>query len=309
MKLKELPWRIKRKILKTLIEHSHNPQPSSAPLLSGDSFRAISKVIFENTEEKEIERLTQKIDRGDIVFVRSDIIEWFFKNVHNKITSSYVLITHNSDKIITENETQYLDNKILHWFAQNAQVRHPKITPLPIGLENKKLMWAGIPSLVKKTAQDSVHPKKDLIFYSFNDQTNYAERENARKILEKYSLAEKGFWEIPPRYFPKMSSYKFIASPPGNGTDCHRTWEALYTKVIPIVKRSSSMEYFASLGLPLWIIDDWEEILQNDQYDLSKKYDLMMAQSNFDSLDFNWWLKVIKKYSNHEKNLDNNTLL
>jgi hypothetical protein len=35
-----------------------------------------------------------------------------------------------------------------------------------------------------------------------------------------------------------MAQWRFCVSPPGNGIDCHRTWEALYLGVIPVVAPS-----------------------------------------------------------------------
>jgi hypothetical protein len=68
------------------------------------------------------------------------------------------------------------------------------------------------------------------------------------------------------------ASYRFVASPPGNGEDCHRTWEAMYLRVVPIVLRSATTESFLSLGLPLWIVDSYEELLNLTEDDLDRKY-------------------------------------
>ena len=52
----------------------------------------------------------------------------------------------------------------------------------------------------------------------------------------------------------------FIASPPGNGEDCHRTWEALYMRSVPVVVRSSLMETLNAKGMPLLLVDSYEEL-------------------------------------------------
>ncbi len=38
-----------------------------------------------------------------------------------------------------------------------------------------------------------------------------------------------------PKVYARNCQYSFWLSPRGNGIDCHRTWEALYLDVIPIV--------------------------------------------------------------------------
>jgi hypothetical protein len=51
---------------------------------------------------------------------------------------------------------------------------------------------------------------------------------------------------------------KFVLSPPGNGPDCHRTWEAIYSGAIPIVKRD--FWPFKTLSLPVLVVNDWNEV-------------------------------------------------
>ena len=76
-----------------------------------------------------------------------------------------------------------------------------------------------------------------------------------------------------------LASHKFVFSPRGNGVDCHRTWEALYLRTIPIVKKSTHMKEFEDL--PIFFVDNWEEVcytnleqfyykVKNNLYDLSK---------------------------------------
>jgi hypothetical protein len=53
-------------------------------------------------------------------------------------------------------------------------------------------------------------------------------------------------------------SYAFEICPRGNGLDCHRTWEALLLRTIPIVRTSTLDPLYE--GFPVVIIRDWEEI-------------------------------------------------
>ena len=67
--------------------------------------------------------------------------------------------------------------------------------------------------------------------------------------------------------------------------DCHKTWEALYMKSIPIVTRWHGAEKFKEMGIPIIIIDDWSELKNLDlTVDLYKK-----VWGNFDikTLNFN----------------------
>ena len=58
----------------------------------------------------------------------------------------------------------------------------------------------------------------------------------------------------------------------GIGADCHRTWEAMYLSIVPIVKRSAMAEHFWEIGLPLMIVDDWRELLSMTERSVSPSW-------------------------------------
>ena len=59
-----------------------------------------------------------------------------------------------------------------------------------------------------------------------------------------------------------QATYKFAISPPGNGVDCHRTWEMVLVGVVPVVRRSEIDPAFGRLaddGAVL-LVDGWDEV-------------------------------------------------
>lgn len=50
-----------------------------------------------------------------------------------------------------------------------------------------------------------------------------------------------------------FSTNKYLASPRGNGIDCHRFWEAQYLGVIPVVKHSQLDALYEKTGNSLFI--------------------------------------------------------
>jgi hypothetical protein len=287
-----LLFKIQRKIHRLfLLKLLRNKRPSSSPFISGDTFRSFSKHVY---EEGNVSVIPSAVNPTDIVFVETHLLNDFMKNVHPLIKNEYVLLTHNSDRNITETDLAYIDNKIIHWYAQNTTAKHPKLSALPIGLENKHYYHAGIPVLFNKIRK-SIPKKSPKIFYAFNDSTNPKERSPLRAILQKHPHAVTSNWQSPPEYLKALSSFMFVASPSGNGIDCHRTWEALYLNTIPIVKRNPGNEFFQSFGLPIWIIDDWDELLAYDETALYKQYNSIMKSTADEPLWSNWWYDLITK--------------
>ena len=91
--------------------------------------------------------------------------------------------------------------------------------------------------------------------------------------------------------YHRDSRYRFRLSPPGNGMDCHRTWEAIYLGVVPVVKRGPLDGLF--VDLPVLLVDQWDE-LNADM--LSGKWDAMTKRYGgavLDKLHFGYWRQLI----------------
>ena len=57
----------------------------------------------------------------------------------------------------------------------------------------------------------------------------------------------------------RLSEYKFCICPEGNGVDSHRLWEAIYLKTIPIVIKSEFTQILEKNGIPIIVIDTWDD--------------------------------------------------
>ena len=239
MRPENIPFRLESELFKAWYRLSGR-RPSSSPFVSGDSFRALANHIFEPSSQVE----PQSIKAADVVFVQSSELERFRETLLPELCHPVVLVTHNGDLNITERFSGLVeDRRLLRWFAQNALLRHPKLTALPIGLENRCLHSNGVLRDFVRLRQ-APSRKKNRILFGFTVSNNPSERAPAEKALRGSPLADETSRQNARRYRQLLREYAFVASPPGNGVDCHRTWEALYLGVIPIVKRSSFYESF-----------------------------------------------------------------
>lgn len=293
----KLIWKLKRKFEQLRIEFSGNPRPSSHPFISGDSFRAIAEHLYEKNNFLK----PDDVKNNDVVFVESGLLESFFKEIHPKIFVQYVLISHNGDTNIDEKYISYIDDKIIHWFAQNVLVEHSKITPIPIGLENAHYANAGLPGLYKNKAHFPLEKKKNIL-HSFSVATNPEDRKIALTYLSESPLAislnKDGSFVSQPSYIKNLKSFMFVASPAGNGLDCHRTWEAQYVGTIPIVKRSVTADFFEKLGLPIWCIESWDELGGLSKEELGRKFEHIMMNQKRQPLYMDYWAGKIRSMKN-----------
>jgi len=241
--------------------------PTSEPYVSGDSFRSLARHVLDDESSFD----PSKVERGDVIFVDGFDLPRFAESYLPRIREAFVLISHNDDRNIGADFLALLeDQRLIAWFAQNAVLSHPKLHPVPIGLENRRIHNNGIVrdyDRVRATPRD----KKLRILYAFSLGTNPGERGPALEALRMSPLADGGLsFTVSRAYRKKLNGYAFVASPPGNGFDCHRTWEALYFGVIPIVRRSPFFEGFP--GLPAILVDDWAEVSAMDEARLRAAY-------------------------------------
>lgn len=267
-------------------------RPPSNPFISGDTFRSIANHIFDETNAT-IDGDAVKC--GDIVFVNLSRLRQFFAEIHPTIKSTYILISHNHDFPAPGDFKKFLDDSTLGaWFTQNADiVNHPKLIPIPIGVANKH--WAINRShddlMLKLRAQTAGIKKKFLLYVNFVINTAPAVRKpifDYFKTVKFCSWASNRPYE---NYLMDLMQSKFVLSPPGNGLDCHRTWEALYMGSFPVVK-SSTLDVLLK-DLPVVIVHDWHEVTREL---LERKYDeFMHTKFDYSKLYFDYWFCEIKK--------------
>ena len=110
------------------------------------------------------------------------------------------------------------------------------------------------------------------------------------KLLDRENINEKNeLFKQVISLLKKLSKIvkksKFVLSPPGNGIDCHRTWEALCLGAIPIVRAKQFKSLFADL--PVLNVDEWSdvtpELLQNTLREFKQR------NFNYEKLTLKYW--------------------
>lgn len=72
-------------------------------------------------------------------------------------------------------------------------------------------------------------------------------------------------------YWKALQHHTFSLSPTSHGMDCHRTWELLALKTVPIVQNTSLVLGGLYEGLPVIVVDDWAEVFVEGALDLFKQ--------------------------------------
>jgi hypothetical protein len=101
--------------------------------------------------------------------------------------------------------------------------------------------------------------------------------------------------------YKRNRQYPLWLSPRGNGIDCHRTWEALYLDIIPIVWHSTLDSLYENL--PIIIINDLNEI--NEEFLRKKLHEIALKKLQqppiyqYEKLRNAFWHQMILRKSRH----------
>jgi hypothetical protein len=141
------------------------------------------------------------------------------------------------------------DDHLIMWFAVNVDMDHPKLRPIPLGI-NAFAQGVQLNDVLQEYQGKGFPPKHadKLLLLSFANFTNplrsvaWAHFCGPEKSRWVSCVAKPEGWsyvwdnEMLDGFYRRfMAPHKFLLCPPGAGPDTHRVWEALYLRTVPIV--------------------------------------------------------------------------
>ncbi len=222
-----------------------------------------------------------KVKRGESVYICVTALPFFIANQFPLIPEPFVLVTGDGDEVVPFDQFKqifdilmFLSNpKLLHWFAVNAVIDHPKLTRIPYGLDyhtcQRPGSWGPVLTALAQEEllmriRDAAKPfweRRCLAYWNIfaiegrrfgGDRTDALAKIPAGSLWrEEAIIPREETWR-------RQTEFAFVVSPHSNGLDCIRTWEALQFGCIPIVKTSHIDKVYD--GLPVLIVKAWEDV-------------------------------------------------
>lgn len=223
-------------------------------------------------------------------------ITWLLSN--NDLLSLCRKFPNNKFVIFTSHEDTPIDfyigdtplpPNVLGIHAVNAVFNTAQIHPFPIGLQRQIGVDDNRLQVMKEIVKKDEYQFPTKLLYincGLGEERNEEERAFLPHFL-RFDWATCRF-EPQSKFFPysryrdfltELKDHKFMVCPKGHGMDCHRNWETLYMRRVPIIK---DHPYFRVLmkDYPVLYVKDWDEItpkllVDNDfLYQRAQKMDL-----------------------------------
>ena len=196
------------------------------------------------------ERVDHMMETNDLLHLLAEIM--LMKD------TQFIIFCNNEDTPITDDIHSHIPPNVLAIYAANAVGCGGKVHPIPYGLQ-RKLYPVDVRLDEMQTALKSDPKPTKLLYINHAEHTNISERGNIRDMF-----ADKSFATVSPRvdypeYCRMIQAHKFMICPEGNAVDCHRNWEVLLLKRVPIMKRNPYLEECYKDYPILWV-DDYAEV-------------------------------------------------
>lgn len=218
----------------------------------------------------------------------------------------FIIFTSHEDTPIDEHIK--IPDNVLGIHATNAVYNNDKIIPFPYGLQRPLGKDDHrIEIMRQEIEKDETHIPSKLLYVNcgLGAERNAGERAYLPNF-EKYDWATCRF-DKNSKFFPydkyrdfldEMRDHKFMICPQGHGIDCHRNWELLYMRRVPIMKQSP---YFSRLmaGFPVLFVDEWSDV--TEELLVAQDHLFQQAQAmSLKKLDLNLIFKsIVSSYENN----------
>jgi hypothetical protein len=105
------------------------------------------------------------------------------------------------------------------------------------GLDHEEKFPIGVSYKYKGQSLIGSHEKLALLAITAETDKKNNRKTSRKEVIELMKTQNIYNQSLEPSvYFTELPNYKFVISPAGNGTDCHRHYEALMAGCIPIVE-------------------------------------------------------------------------
>ena len=191
--------------------------------------------------------------------------------------TQFIIFCSNEDTPITEDIHSHIPPNVLAIYAANAIGYGGKVHPFPYGLQ-RKLYPVDVRLDEMHIALKSDPKPSKLLYINHAEHTNISERGNIRDMFANKSFATVSPRVDYPEYCRMIQAHKFMICPEGNAVDCHRNWEVLLLKRVPIMKKNPYLEECYKDYPILWV-DDYADV---NKTLLAENDDLFIKSRNLD---------------------------
>ena len=215
--------------------------------------------------KRQIESVKPEDERYvNALMARSDLLDL----CSNFPQMKFIIFTNLEDTPIDDFILNKIPENVACISAVNAITHNDKVIPAPYGVQRR---MNPSDDRIEQLTQYMEHvPSKprNLLYVSHNESSN-VKRMGIKSLFYDKDWAEVNEQRVPYNIFLyNLSGSKFMICPIGNAIDCHRNWEVLYMRRVPIMTRDPYLQKLFE-NYPVLFVDKYSDVteellLEND---------------------------------------------
>jgi hypothetical protein len=206
----------------------------------------------------------------------------------------FIIFTNLEDTPIDEYIFDCIPDNVLCISAVNAIANGGKVIPAPYGLQRTMNPSDNRIDDIKSSMRFIPKNPPGLLYVSHSENTN-TQRVGIKSIFKNKTWAEVHEERVPYSVFLyNLSQSKFMICPIGNAIDCHRNWEVLYMRRVPVMKRHPYLEVLYK-DYPVLFVNEYSEVTEELLINNSNLFDNMQTIDLSNLYVENFFKSVVSK--------------
>lgn len=212
---------------------------------------------------------------------------------------NFIIFTNLEDTPIDSQIEGKIPENVLGIHSANCIYRNEKVHPFPYGVQRKMNPYDNRKDILFDIIMSTDNTPNKILYVNHSINTNLKERVGINEIFKDEYWAtvdvDRKSYSI---FYSEIKNHKFVICPIGNAIDCHRNWEVLYLRRVPIMKKNKYLEFLFQ-SYPVLFVNDYcditLELLNNNEYLYNSAINM-----NFDNMDLDFlFQKIINNYGNN----------
>lgn len=205
----------------------------------------------------------------------------------------FIIFTNLEDTPIDDFIFDKIPDNVLSINAVNALSFGGKVNPIPYGIQRKLNINDNRSEILLSFMNTQDNTIENLLYVNHSVNTNSKERSGINELFSNKSWVKVQNQRVDYHTFlSELQKSKFMICPEGNAIDCHRNWEILYMRRVPVMKKNAYLEYLLR-DYPVLFVNDYTEV--TEEYLLSNEHLFgQMQEISLENLDIqNFYDKII----------------
>ena len=172
----------------------------------------------------------------------------------------FIIFTNLEDTPIDEAIFDAIPKNVLCISAVNSIEHGDKVIPAPYGVQRDMFPRDNRIDQLENAMTVNIDPSISKLLYVNHNDSSHDDRIGLKDMFRDEEWSNVDEKRVNYYHFLlNLANHKFILCPRGNAIDCHRNWEVLYMRRVPVMKRDEYLEVLFK-DYPVIFVDKYSDI-------------------------------------------------